>query len=84
MGPKENAGRSEFALRDMNWLIDAPETGVRCQVQIRAREVTRDAWVYPLAGGARVVLDEAAMPAPGQACVLYRDSRVLGGGFILA
>ena len=84
VGPKENAGRVDFALRDMNWLIDPPEAGVRCHVQIRAREITREAWVYPLAGGARVVLDEAAMPAPGQACVLYQGSRVLGGGFILA
>ncbi|NVN40549.1 aminomethyltransferase beta-barrel domain-containing protein, partial [Ameyamaea chiangmaiensis] len=32
--------------------------------------------------GAIVELDEGATPAPGQACVLYDGSRVLGGGFI--
>jgi len=33
-------------------------------------------------GGAEVALDAPALPAPGQACVLYAGSRVLGGGFI--
>jgi tRNA-uridine 2-sulfurtransferase len=29
-----------------------------------------------------VLLDEPALPAPGQACVFYDGDRVLGGGFI--
>ena len=29
-----------------------------------------------------VELDEPALPAPGQGCVLYEGTRVLGGGFI--
>ncbi|GBQ10382.1 tRNA 2-thiouridine(34) synthase MnmA [Swaminathania salitolerans] len=84
VGPREGAGRTEFALRDMNWLTEPDAAGMRCEVQIRAREACRAACVYPVAGGARVVLDEPAMPAPGQACVLYQGSRVLGGGFILS
>jgi tRNA-specific 2-thiouridylase len=27
-------------------------------------------------------LDDPALPAPGQACVFYRQDRVLGGGII--
>jgi tRNA-specific 2-thiouridylase len=39
--------------------------------------------VRPLPGNtADVLLDEAALPAPGQACVFYQGDRVLGGGFI--
>jgi len=83
VAPRSSAAVREFALRDMNWLIDAPAEGVRCAVQIRAREAVRPALVRPDAqGGAVVVLEDAAMPAPGQACVLYDGTRVLGGGFI--
>ncbi|MBF0875432.1 tRNA 2-thiouridine(34) synthase MnmA [Gluconobacter cerevisiae] len=89
VGPRvqlsEADSRRTVRLRDMNWLIDAPAEGVRCGVQIRAREKLREAVVKPLEnGGALVELNEAAMPAPGQACVLYDGSRVLGGGFITA
>jgi tRNA-specific 2-thiouridylase len=56
---------------------------VRATVKLRARAEPQGALVRPLAGGAaEVVLDEAALPAPGQACVFYQGDRVLGGGFI--
>jgi tRNA-uridine 2-sulfurtransferase len=29
-----------------------------------------------------VILDEPALPAPGQACVFYSEDRVLGGGIM--
>ncbi|WP_310735575.1 aminomethyltransferase beta-barrel domain-containing protein, partial [Komagataeibacter europaeus] len=71
-------------LRDMNWLVPPPgPDGMRCAVQIRAREAARPATVWQADGnGARVELDEGAVPAPGQACVMYDGTRVLGGGFI--
>ena len=51
-------------------------------MKLRAREAPHPAEVRPTADGAAVVLDETALPAPGQACVLYRGDRVLGGGFV--
>ncbi|MUH01930.1 tRNA 2-thiouridine(34) synthase MnmA [Bombella sp. ESL0387] len=89
VGPRRKVtsdeGRRTVRLRDMNWLIDAPAEGVRCGVQLRAREGLRQALVRPLEGNrAEVQLDEPALPAPGQACVMYEGDRVLGGGFILA
>ncbi|MXV43622.1 tRNA 2-thiouridine(34) synthase MnmA [Saccharibacter sp. 17.LH.SD] len=76
----------KIVLRDMNWLIDAPPEGVVCGVQLRARESLRIARVIPREGTrhAEVHLDAPALAAPGQACVLYDGTRVLGGGFILA
>ncbi len=47
----------------------------------RARRRTRPRCVGPAAGAA-VELDAPALAAPGQACVMYRGSRMLGGGFI--
>jgi tRNA-specific 2-thiouridylase len=35
-------------------------------------------------GDVSVTLAAAALAAPGQACVLYRVTQVLGGGFITA
>jgi tRNA-specific 2-thiouridylase len=83
VGPKQGTGRSALRLRDVNWLIDAPAEGVRCAVQLRARETARAATIRPEGDGAAVTLDAPALPAPGQACVFSDGSRVLGGGFIL-
>jgi tRNA-uridine 2-sulfurtransferase len=82
IGPRAGSAVHDLSLRDMNWLIEPPERDLRCVVQIRAREAARAATVRRTADGATVTLDEAAMPAPGQACVLYDGNRVLGGGFI--
>ncbi len=81
IGPRGGSGRRSLRLRDMNWLVEPPAQ-LRCTVQLRAREATRPAGIRAVPDGAEVLLDEDALPAPGQACVLYEGSRVLGGGFI--
>ncbi|MDG6095695.1 tRNA 2-thiouridine(34) synthase MnmA [Acetobacter sp. AN02] len=84
IGPRTGAAVMSCHLRDVNWLVPLPEAeSLVCEVQLRARETPRPARVTALpGGGARVELDEPALPAPGQACVFYRGTRVLGGGFI--
>ena len=84
VAPRTAAGHRSLRLRDMNWLIAPPrQMPLECMVQLRAREPVRAASICATAdGGADVLLHEAAVPAPGQACVLYDGSRVLGGGFI--
>ena len=66
----------------MNWLITPPDVALGCSVKLRAREVPQAATVHAGQIGADVRLDAPALPAPGQACVFYDGSRVLGGGFI--
>ncbi|MBV1823522.1 tRNA 2-thiouridine(34) synthase MnmA [Komagataeibacter oboediens] len=84
IGPRAQAVARTLMLRNMNWLVPPPRPeGLRCAVQIRAREAARPATVWQAPdNGARVELDEGAVPAPGQACVMYDGTRVLGGGFI--
>ncbi|MFT8718355.1 tRNA 2-thiouridine(34) synthase MnmA [Acetobacter sp.] len=86
VAPRTGSMVTTCHLRDMNWLITPPDEAsgetVRCMVQLRAREKPRAASVRAVGTGAEVVLDEPALPAPGQACVLYDGSRVLGGGLI--
>ncbi len=84
VGPR-GQGTRHLALRDVNWLTAPPAAPLSCQVKLRARDSRRPAHVVVAEDGAvSVTLDEAALPAPGQACVFYAGSRVLGGGFIRA
>ena len=76
VGPRAT-GTRRLHLREANWLVDAPE-GLRCTVKLRAGDAQRGAVIT----GDSVLLDELALPAPGQACVAYEGDRVLGGGFI--
>jgi tRNA-specific 2-thiouridylase len=81
VGPRQT-GVTQFSLRDMNWLVPPPDGALECHVKLRARDSLRPATVTATAAGADVTLRDGALPAPGQACVFYDGSRVLGGGFI--
>ena len=82
VGQRSSGGVRRLRLREVNWLGLPGLSRFSCQVRLRARDVMRDAAVELDGDAAEVVLDEAALPAPGQACVFYEGSRVLGGGFI--
>ncbi len=85
VGPRSALGSSSMLLKDVNWLAsqDAP---FEASVKVRSMRPPVAATVTPLAGGAAQVelaVAEDAI-APGQACVFYQGSRVLGGGWIVA
>jgi tRNA-specific 2-thiouridylase len=81
IGPR-TVSTDQVRLREVNWLVSPSVDPMRCTVKLRARDVPRSAVVAACADGATVKLDEAALPAPGQACVFYDGDRVMGGGFI--
>ena len=81
VGPPGGGARL-VRLRELNWL--APPRPLRCAVRLRSRDTLRPASVTPTGEGADVLLDTPSLAAPGQACVFYDGSRVLGGGFIAA
>ena len=82
VGPR-TAGRQVIGLNALNWLSAMPER-FHCDVKLRAREAPHPATVVRTESGARVELDAPALAAPGQACVMYRGSHLIGGGFIRA
>jgi tRNA-specific 2-thiouridylase len=71
-----------LVLRDVNWLV--PPQSMRCEVKLRSGEPVRAAEIRLNGSETLVELDTPARAAPGQACVFYDGSRVLGGGFIRA
>ena len=75
-------GATSVRLRDVNWLIAPTDEPLSCAVKLRARDTLRPATVRVTDSGAEVTLQTAALPAPGQACVFYDGTRVLGGGII--
>ncbi|HEY1931032.1 MAG TPA: tRNA 2-thiouridine(34) synthase MnmA [Acetobacteraceae bacterium] len=82
VGPRDT-GTDMVRVREVNWLVEPPVGGMRCTVKLRAREEPQGAVVRRTDNGAEVHLDAPALPAPGQACVFYDGTRVLGGGFIM-
>jgi tRNA-uridine 2-sulfurtransferase len=83
VGPR-GGGMRNVPVRDVNWLVDPPTPGdgLRCAVKLRAHDELRAATVRVEPAGVSVLLDEPALPAPGQGCAFYDGERVLGGGFI--
>ena len=82
VGPRGTGARTVH-LREVNWLTE-PTPGLRCTVKLRARDDQHPATVDPDGANAAVHLDSPALAAPGQGCVFYAGTRVLGGGFITA
>ena len=54
----------------------------RCEVKLRAREVPHAATIVRQGDAVVAELDAPAFASPGQACVMYRGSQLIGGGFI--
>jgi tRNA-uridine 2-sulfurtransferase len=84
VGPKTALAKTEVALRDLNWLGgDVPEAGIEVAVKLRSAQPPLAGRFYKTGSLGRVELAEPALGvAPGQAGVLYRGDRVLGGGWI--
>ncbi len=84
LGPKEALDRQVLHASEVNWLIEPPTGSFEGMAQIRYNSAARPAVVEVLEG-ARICVeftDGARGIAPGQLCVVYRDDRVLGGGWI--
>jgi tRNA-specific 2-thiouridylase len=83
VGPRAMLSARTIRLRDVNWLGGEEKT-IDCTVKVRSMRPPVPARV--MHGEGRTALVELFSPeeaiAPGQACVFYSGSRVLGGGWI--
>jgi len=83
VGPREALRVRRINLCEVNWL-NRPAGAVDCTVKVRSTRAPVAARVTPADDGqAMVELPEGENAvAPGQACVFYDGTRVLGGGWI--
>ena len=85
VGPRASLGQSRVRFAGVNWLGGAPGTeGIRVAVKLRSAQPPLPATLFlDTAGAGEAELDAPALGvAPGQACVCYDGTRVLGGGWI--
>jgi tRNA-uridine 2-sulfurtransferase len=85
VGPREQLAVSGLECIRPRWCGVAPSGPLEATVQLRAHGDEHRAVVVPSAEGFAVSLrDPAAGIAPGQACVVYDGTRVVGSGTIAA
>jgi tRNA-specific 2-thiouridylase len=84
VGPRDALGQRRVVLREMNWLGPDRDREMHVQVKLRSAQSPQAAMLsLDAKGNGIALLDEPALGvAPGQACVVYDGSRVLGGGWI--
>jgi tRNA-specific 2-thiouridylase len=89
VGPREALKKTEIALKDLNWLGDAPLSveATSCFARIRSTRPPVEALIRTVDGAPIVSIPTGEYGvSPGQACVLYKGAgagqKVLGGGFI--
>ncbi len=83
VGPRRALKSTVIRLRNVNWLAD-PSEAAECAVKVRSMRPPVAARVVPGAGGTAEVhlMEPEDAVAPGQACVFYKGTRLIGGGWI--
>jgi tRNA-specific 2-thiouridylase len=85
VGDESQLAADTFVMERCNWIpFEEPPASFQALAKIRYNHPGTPATVEPLAGGrARVKLSTPQRAiTPGQACVLYQDDLVMGGGWI--
>jgi tRNA-specific 2-thiouridylase len=83
VGPRSALATREVQVRDINWLA-TPAAPFDCSVKVRSTRAPVAAHVVSDGNAGCVELHSPEESvAPGQACVFYDGTRVLGGGWIV-
>jgi tRNA-specific 2-thiouridylase len=84
VGYKDDLESSSLTIKEVNWLTPTPQSALLCTVKLRSAHSPIDACVHALSGNrAKIVLNQPYSGiTPGQACVMYNGTQVLGGGWI--
>ncbi len=94
IGEEEYLFDNSLLIKELNWIGEGeniPLDGIEVEVKLRSLASRKKGKIIPLkdsegnfSGECKIALFESARAiTPGQACVLYHDTRVLGGGWIV-
>lgn len=86
VGPKESLYQQKIPLRDINWLDGSLQNQHMRKIQVKVRSTTPqlDAVLHIENENAFAMLSEPHIGiCPGQVCVFYDGTRMLGGGWIV-
>jgi tRNA-specific 2-thiouridylase len=84
VGSADELGVHELSAESVTWTSDEPFEAFDAELRIRSRHKPAACTITPTSSGfrARFARPEQAV-APGQAAVVYRGERVVGGGYIV-
>ncbi len=86
LGEEKHLYTEEFLTKDLNWIGDSAisPSGLDVEIKTRSRHKGVSARIYLFdSDKIRVIIPGGDKSVtPGQACVFYNDTRVLGGGWI--
>lgn len=86
VGDKDDLQRQKVYLKDINWLSDIPIKAFLDPIQVKIRSSNTPmsaSFMQDNNDELYIELEESEFGiSPGQACVIYTGSRVLGGGWI--
>ena len=86
VGPKNTLLKKKFTIKELNFISDQEflSTEMQAQIKLRSLQSKVSATIYPKEDDRTDI--ELDVPqhaiAPGQACVIYDGTQVLGGGWI--
>lgn len=87
VGPEKALNANSLIINDINWLAEdsIPKDGLEVEVKIRSAHRGSMAKIYNIDNNSILVklLNYEKAITPGQACVIYDGTRVLGGGWIV-
>ncbi len=85
VGTREELAGRKVIIKDINWISQNDQQNFECSVRLRSMHVGIDALVKKTGmNEAEIELYEDYWAiTPGQACVMYDGSKVIGGGWIV-
>jgi tRNA-specific 2-thiouridylase len=88
IGDEEDLFEQSLQIKELNWIgdgADIPEEGLDVEVKLRSLSQRKKAKIKPANDKKYQIslYEKERAITPGQACVMYDGSRVLGGGWIV-